>query len=146
MSPLTRRFWLLALAQAFHSIEEMRTGLYDFFWIATGRFHEWFPVIPQLRMSARTFAILNMGIIALLLAAVPFVSARRPWALGFAAAAAAVEIANGMGHLAGTVVFSGYVPGALTAPLLIAGGIAVLAALRTDNRRAGCGGRPAIGG
>lgn len=34
---ISRRFWLLGLTQAAHSIEEMRTGLYDFFWTATGR-------------------------------------------------------------------------------------------------------------
>jgi hypothetical protein len=35
--PIGRRFWLLGLTRAAHSIEEMRTGLYDFFWTATGR-------------------------------------------------------------------------------------------------------------
>ena len=107
---LTQRFWLLALAQAAHSIEEMIAGLYDFFWIATGRFHEVLPAFPQFRMRAATFAVINMGIIAVLFGAVPFVRDRRPAALALARIAAIVELLNGTGHLAGTLVFAGYAP------------------------------------
>jgi hypothetical protein len=32
-SRVGRRFWLLGLAQAAHSMEEMRARLYDFMWI-----------------------------------------------------------------------------------------------------------------
>ena len=123
---LERRFWLLALAQAAHSIEEMLAGLYDFFWIATGRLHESIPSFPQMRMTPTRFAVINMGIIALLFGAVPFVRDRRAAALALAWVAAVVEILNGTGHLAGTVIFSGYVPGALTAPFLLLTGILLL--------------------
>ncbi len=119
------RFWLLAVAQAAHSIEEMRAGLYDFMWEATERLG-----LPRMGMSAPTFAVANMAIIAILLGAAPFVSARRPWSVAAAWLAAVVEIANGTGHLAGTVIFRRYVPGAATAPLLILAGAALIAALR----------------
>ncbi len=135
MTLLERRFWLLALAQTAHSIEEMTAGLYDFFWIATGRLHGVLPGFPQMRMKATTFAVINMAIIATLLAAVPFVRSRRPVALGLAWVAAIVELANGTGHLAGTVVFSGYVPGVITAPFLLLTGILLLQELRKDGGR-----------
>jgi hypothetical protein len=131
-----QRFWLLGLLQAAHSIEEMRMGLFDFMWTATGRIHSWLPVLPQMRMTAGTFAVLNMGIIALLLGAAPFVTARKRWALALAWVAAVIEVLNGINHLAGTVVFRGYVPGAATAPLLLIGGIGLLLSLREERRSA----------
>jgi hypothetical protein len=131
---LERRFWLLALAQAAHSIEEMASGLYDFFWTATGRLHAIFPSFSQFRMAAPKFAVINMAIIAVLFGAVPFVAARQPLALGLAWIAAIIELANGAGHLAGTVVFSGYVPGALTAPFLLWTGALLLRELFRSTR------------
>jgi Protein of unknown function with HXXEE motif len=127
---LSRRFWMLGLAQTAHSIEEMATRLYDFMWIATERLG-----LPRMGMSATTFGVVNMGIIALLLGSAPFVAARQSWALALAWIAAVVEIANGTGHLTGVLLFSGYVPGAATAALLLATGIALLLALVGENRQ-----------
>ena len=124
-----RIYWLLAAVQACHSAEEMASGLYDFFWVVTGRIHQAWAGFPQMRMDPKTFAILNMLIIAFLFGTVPFVSAAKRWALAIAGIAAAIEIANGIGHLAGAVWFGGYVPGAATAPFLIAAGVALLRAL-----------------
>ncbi len=126
---LGRRFWLLGLAQAAHSMEEMSTRLYDFMWIATERLG-----LPSMGMPATTFALVNMGIIAFLLGLAPFVAARRDWAITVAWIAAIVEIANGLGHLTGVLIFGGYVPGAWTAPLLIAAGLALLRALARDSQ------------
>ena len=131
---LERRFWLVALAQTAHSMEEMISGLYDFFWTATGRLHGLFPSFQQFRMSPTTFAVLNMSFIAILFGAVPFVRARRPFAMGLAWLAAVIEVVNGAGHLAGTIVFSGYVPGALTAPFLLVTGFLLLAELKRMAR------------
>jgi hypothetical protein len=125
IDPVERRFWLLGLAQAAHSIEEMISRLYDFMWTATERLG-----LPRMGMTPTTFAVTNMVIIAFLLGVVPFVSQRRPWARAIAWTAAIVEVLNGCGHLAGALIFRGYVPGAATAPLLIAGGVALLLALR----------------
>jgi uncharacterized protein with HXXEE motif len=123
------RFWLLALAQSAHSIEEMRAGLYDFMWEATPRLG-----LPRMGMTATTFAVINMGIIALLLGLAPFISAHRPWSAVAAWIVSVVEVANGVWHLAGTALFRRYVPGAGTAPLLIAAGIALIAALLRRRR------------
>ena len=133
---LTTSYWLLGLAQAAHSIEEMRMRLYDFFWIATGRLHEAFPAVAQVRMSAETFAILNMVFIAVLLGTVPAVRARAPFALGLAAVAATVEVLNGIGHTAGAIWFRGYVPGVVTAPTLFVTGALVWRELRRVGREA----------
>src|SRR6266542_4039200 len=113
------RFWLLGLAQAAHSMEEMRARLYEFMWIATERLG-----LPPMGMSATTFALVNMGFIAFLLGIAPFVAARRDWAIAVAWIVAIVEIANGIGHLSALLIFRGYAPGAFTAPLLIAAGVA----------------------
>lgn len=123
---LTLAYWLLGLAQAAHSMEEMRMRLYDFFWVATGRLHDVFPWVTQLRMSAQTFALLNMTFIALLLGSVPAVRARHPVALGLAGVAGTVEVLNGIGHTAGAIWFRGYVPGVATAPFLFVTGVLVL--------------------
>src|SRR5579864_8571806 len=54
-----RVYWLLAATQACHSAEEMASGLYDFFWVVTGRVHQAWAGFPQMRMDPKTFAILN---------------------------------------------------------------------------------------
>ncbi len=123
---LTFSWWLLGLVQAAHSIEEMRTRLYDFFWVATGRLHEVVPSVTQVRMSAQTFALLNMTFITVLLGTVPAVRARQPFALALAGLAGAIEVANGIGHVAGAIWFRQYVPGLFTAPFLFVTGALVL--------------------
>jgi hypothetical protein len=129
---LAFRFWLLGIAQAAHSIEETLTRLYDFFWVATGRLHEIVPTIAQTRMTPRTFALLNLSLIAILLGSVPFVRARKPLALGLAGIAGGIEVVNGIGHTAGAIWFRGYVPGVATAPFLIVTGVLVLRELIRD--------------
>ncbi|MFQ5777580.1 MAG: HXXEE domain-containing protein [Terriglobia bacterium] len=123
-------YLLLGLAQAAHSIEEMRAHLYDFFWAATGVFHQYISAFPQFRMGADTFAVLNMSFIALLLATVPAVQAGKRWALFLAGLAGVIEVLNGIAHLAGAIVFGGYVPGAASAPLLLILGFFLLRELR----------------
>jgi hypothetical protein len=125
-----RAFWLLGLAQAAHSVEEMASRLYDFMWTATERLG-----LPHMGMSATTFAVTNMVIIAFLLGVAPFVWQGRKWAIAIAWAAAVVEILNGLGHLTGAVVFRGYVPGAATAAFLVAAGVSLLLVLRENLRR-----------
>ena len=127
-SRVGRRFWLLGLAQAAHSMEEMRARLYDFMWIATERLG-----LPPMGMSVTTFALVNMGIIAFLLGIAPFVAARRDWAIAVAWIAAIIEIANGIGHLTTVLVFRGYAPGAITAPFLLAAGVALTRALKRER-------------
>ena len=128
---------MLGLAQAAHSIEETFARLYDFFWVATGRLHELVSAIAPVRMTARTFALLNMSFIAILLGSVPFVRARKAPALALAGIAGVIEVANGVGHTAGAIWFRGYVPGVATAPFLFVTGVLVLRELfRREKERA----------
>ena len=119
-------YWLLAFGQAAHSIEEMRTGLYNFFWTMTGVFHNAFPGFPQFRWDAVTFAAVNMGIITFVLGIVPFVREGRRWALGLAAVVAVIETVNGVAHISAAFYFGGYVPGVASAPLLLILGVTLL--------------------
>jgi hypothetical protein len=123
-------YFLLALTQAAHSMEEMATHLYDFMWTMTGVIHSRFASFPQFRMEADTFAVLNMGFIALLLGTVPYVRARKSWALFLAGVAGVIEVLNGINHLSAAVFFGRYVPGAITAPFLLVLGILMLRELR----------------
>jgi hypothetical protein len=132
---LTFRFWLLGLAQAAHSIEETFARLYDFFWVATGRLHEVVPAITPVRMTARTFALLNMSFIAILLGSIPFVRARKAPALVLAGIAGVIEVLNGIGHTAGAIWFRDYVPGVATAPFLFVTGVLVLRELFRRERQ-----------
>jgi len=126
MSRVGTVYLLLGVAQAAHSIEEMRTHLYEFFWTVTGLLHRAVPAFPQFRWQADTFAVVNMALIALLLGTVPFVEAGKRWALALAWVAGVVETLNGIGHLSGALYFGSYVPGAASAPLLLLLGIVLL--------------------
>ena len=134
---LTLFYWFLGLAQAAHSIEEMRMRLYDFFWVATGRIHEVVPAVTQMRMSAQTFALLNMTFITILLGTVPAVRARQPVALALAGVWGTIEVLNGIGHTAGAIWFRGYVPGFATAPFLFVTGVLVLTELWRQRPKVG---------
>src|SRR5262249_4766554 len=92
--------------------------------------------LPRMGMSATTFAIINMGIIALLLGLAPLITSGQGWAKVVAGVVAVIEIANGAGHLTAVVIFRGYVPGALTAPLLIIGGGALIRSLLRQSKAA----------
>ncbi len=127
-------YWLLAFGQAAHSIEEMRTGLYDFFWTMTGVFHQAFPSFPQFRWDAVTFAAVNMGIITFVLGIVPFVREGRGWALGLAAVVAVVEVLNGIAHISAAFYFWDYVPGVASAPLLLILGVTLLRELGRGSK------------
>ncbi len=127
-------YWLLAFGQAVHSIEEMRTGLYDFFWTMTGVVHNAFPSFPQFRWDAVTFAAVNMGIITFVLGIAPFVREGRGWAVGLAGMVAAVETLNGIAHISAAFYFGGYVPGVASAPLLLILGVVLLRELVNQPR------------
>lgn len=127
MTGVGKTYLSLGIAQALHSMEEMYTHLYDFFWTATGLFQRYLPFLPQCKMSAEIFAILNIGIIVIILATVPFVESNRRWAILLAWCWAVIEVLNGLLHMIAVVVFSGYVPGALSAPVLfVVGGLLIV--------------------
>jgi hypothetical protein len=134
MTRLGVLYFLLGLVQVAHSVEEMLTHLYDYFWIVSGFLHRIFPWYPQFRWPADLFGAGNMLLIAVLLGSWPFLEQRRPWALVLAWIAGVVEVLNGINHLAGTIIFRRYVPGAITAPFLIGVGALLLRELIQDRK------------
>ena len=125
MSKSGRYFLFLGIAQALHSIEEIYFHLYDFTAasLATPAFITSF---SQLRMKSEIFAIVNIIIIVLILASVPFYETRRRWAVSAAWFWACAEVLNGLGHLTAAIVFFRYFPGSLSAPILVLSGLLLL--------------------
>lgn len=126
-------FRLVVVAQAAHSIEEYATRLYDVF--PPARF------LSSLVSSdlATGFALLNAALVAFgfWCYAVP-VRGSWPSARGIALGWAAVEIANGLGHLALATANGGYFPGVATAPVLLgAGGWLAFQLAQTSPARRG---------
>ncbi len=135
MSRLVKLYLFLGMTQAAHSIEEMVTHLYDFFWVVSGRLHHLFPWYPQFRWPVDLFGALNVLLVAVLLGSWPFVEQRRSWALALAGIAGVIETVNGLNHLTAAAVFRGYVPGAITAPGLLVLGPLLLHELRKGELR-----------
>ncbi len=129
LSRLTKLYLALGLAQAAHSIEEMRMHLYQFFDLIAARL----PGFPMRNMSADTFATINMLVIAGVLGLAPFVQAGRGCALRLAGVVAAIEILNGIGHPSISLLIGRYMPGTYTAPLLFVLGILVLRELWANS-------------
>jgi hypothetical protein len=69
-------------------------------------------------------------LVAVLLGSWPFVEQRRSWALALAGIAGVIETVNSINHLSAAVVFRSYVPGAITAPILLVLGPLLLGELK----------------
>lgn len=82
------------------------------------------------------FAVLNMAIIVVIFASVPFADSNRRWAILLAGFWAVAEVLNGLGHLSAVLIFSGYVPGAFSSPLLVVIGATLLVQLVRLRRNA----------
>ncbi len=130
MTKAAKTYLVLCICQACHSMEEMYFHLYEFFWTATGLLKEYLPFFPQFKMEADIFAIINIGLVTLMLALVPLLNAGKRWAKILALCLAVGEVFNGVVHMSGVFIFSEYVPGAITAPFLLAVGIALIFHLR----------------
>jgi len=124
-STVGRRFWWLSLIQAAHSIEEVLGDLPEF-----GRTVARPRGLPAPTFTESTFAAINLGLVASLLAVAPFVAAGRGWARVIAGVVALVELANGLAHLGESAVLGRYVPGSFTAPLLLVAGAGLALSLR----------------
>ncbi len=116
-----RLFLLLVIFQAMHSIEEFTFGLYA--WLAPFKWLE--SAIPG--ASPVVFGVLNIGFFVLGLWA--YFGSVRP---GLRSAGAwitiwcVVEILNGIGHPLWSLTAGAYVPGTVTAPLLLVTALTLL--------------------
>ncbi|MEW6320461.1 MAG: HXXEE domain-containing protein [Acidobacteriota bacterium] len=126
----------LVATLAVHVVDEAATGFLDFY----------NPLVEQLRetlgwllMPAFTFPVWLTGLVMLVLALAVLTPAVRRGAPGtrtLSWAFAAIMLGNGVAHLAGSVYFSRWLPGATSAPLLLVASLRLVAAL-TARRRAG---------
>jgi hypothetical protein len=116
-SPARVVFILLALVvgQAAHSVEEYRGRLYDVF--APARFVSGL-ISPD---RERGFIVFNVALVAFGFWCVLF-PVRRQWRSGvtFMWLWVAIEVLNGIGHPAWSLMRGGYTPGVATAPILLA--------------------------
>lgn len=129
------RAWLLLdAALALHVADEALTGFLDFYNPLVVRLRErlgWWP------MPTFTFGVWLAGLIALivLLAALtPLIRQRRVFARVASAIFGVIMAGNGVAHLAGSVYFDQWLPGATSAPFILAAAILLLR--RASMRRA----------
>ena len=124
-----RAWYLLVLVLALHVLDETVTGFLEFYnplVLSIRSRYAWFP------MPAFTFGVWLAGLIALVIVLAVMGPAVRRGAAGTSVASfvfAGIMFLNGVGHLAGSVYFDRWLPGATTAPLLLAA--SVLLARRT---------------
>ena len=132
-APRHGRAWLLLVgALAVHVIDEALTGFLDFYNPLVLSIRErfaWFPM-PTFTFDAW---------LALLIAAVVALALITPWIAGGGTGTVAVSwlfatlmFLNGVGHLAGSLYFDRWLPGATSAPLLLAASILLV---RSASRR-----------
>lgn len=132
------RPWLLLVgALALHVVDEASTGFLDFYNPLVLRIcseASWFP------MPTFTFGIWLSGLVLLVVALASLTPAVRrgglvvqvaSWLLGI------VMFMNGVGHLAGSLYFQRWLPGATSAPLLILASLFLVRATWHRHRAAG---------
>lgn len=114
------RAWLVLVgALAAHVLDEALTGFLDFYNPLVLRIRSqasWFP------MPTFTFDAWLAGLIVLVVVLALLTPAVRQDALGTRLASwafSAIMFVNGLGHLAGSVYFQRWLPGATSAPLLL---------------------------
>ena len=120
--------WLLLVAcLALHVFDEAVTGFLDFYnpIVTQIRARWWFPV-PRF-----TFGVWLGGLIVaivVLLAISPALRRDTWWVRLIATIFGAIMVLNGIAHLAASIYYGRWVPGATTAPLILVGGAWLLGA------------------
>lgn len=131
------RAWLfLVAALALHVLDEALTGFLDFY----------NPLILQLReslgfwpMPTFTFGVWLSGLVALVVILAVLTPAVRRGATGTRLVSwvlAVIMLGNGIAHLAGSVYYRRWLPGATSAPLLLVASIMLMDATLARSRRA----------
>ncbi|HXW04328.1 MAG TPA: HXXEE domain-containing protein [Vicinamibacterales bacterium] len=129
------RAWLLLVgALAVHVIDEASTGFLDFYNPLVLSIRTEMPLFP---MPTFTFGnwLGGLALLVLALAALAPVVRQGGPAIRLASwVLAVVMLMNGVGHLAGSVYFQRWLPGATSAPLLIACSVFLMRATRERSR------------
>jgi len=122
MNNIVKAYLSLAIVQSLHSIEEVYMHLYDYLEVAKQSFSYFDTLLPEIEIHPELFSVLNIIIITVIFVILPFVQLKQKWAVRFAWFLSVAEMLNGLGHIAGAIFLSRYVPGAFTAPLLVIAG------------------------
>lgn len=126
---------LLAGALAIHVIDETLTGFLDFYNPLVLRMREilgWWP------MPAFTFGVWLTGLALLVLALfllAPIVRRGGPAVIVMSWLLATIMFLNGVAHLAGSIYFERWLPGATSAPLLLITSVMLARATMSRIRR-----------
>jgi len=131
------RAWLfLVAALALHVLDEALTGFLDFY----------NPLVLQLReslgfwpMPTFTFGVWLSGLVALVVILAVITPAVRRGATGTRLVSwvlAVIMLGNGIAHLAGSVYYRRWLPGATSAPLLLVASIMLMNVTLARSRRA----------
>jgi hypothetical protein len=131
------RAWLLLdAALALHVVDEALSGFLDFY----------NPLVLQLRaalgfwpMPTFTFGVWLFGLIALVIILAALTPAVRRGATGtrlLGWVLAVIMLGNGIAHLAGSIYYRRWLPGATSAPFLLAASIMLINATRARSRHA----------
>jgi uncharacterized protein with HXXEE motif len=131
------RAWLfLVAALALHVLDEALTGFLDFY----------NPLVRQLReslgfwpMPTFTFGVWLSGLVALVVILTVLTPTVRRGATGTRLVSwvlAVIMLGNGIAHLAGSVYYRRWLPGATSAPLLLVASIRLMNATLARSRRA----------
>jgi hypothetical protein len=129
---VTRAWLMLDAALALHVADEALTGFLDFYNPLVLQIRHRLPWFP---MPTFTFRIWLAGLIALVIvlaALTPAIRTESRVARWLARIFAIIMLANGFGHLAGSLYFVRWLPGTTSAPLLLIA--AELLLRRTMNR------------
>jgi hypothetical protein len=132
------RAWLLLVAAlACHVVDEALTGFLDFYNPLVRGIRDWWSWFPMPTFEFDVWlAGLGMVLVVLGLAA-PVVRRGGPGAAVASWVFSAIMILNGIGHLAGSVYFGRWLPGATSSPLLLVASVHLVRAVW----RRGQGGR-----
>jgi hypothetical protein len=129
------RAWLLLVAAlAIHVADEASTGFLDFFNPLVLRIRSQIPWFP---MPTFEFGSWLAGLTALVLGLALVAPAVRRGAAGTGVASrtfSAIMFANGLGHLVGSLYFQRWLPGATSAPMLLAASALLARAAWTRSR------------
>jgi hypothetical protein len=131
-----RAWLLLVVTLAVHVVDEALTGFLDFYnplVLSVRSRMSWFP------MPTFTFGVWLAGLTALVVALSMLAPAVRKGGAGAALASwifSGIMMLNGIGHLAGSVYFGRWLPGATSSPLLLAASVQLARAVGERRSRA----------
>jgi hypothetical protein len=123
---------LLVAALALHVLDEALTGFLDFYNPLVLNIRAQAPWFPMPTFDFGVWIVGLILLVAVLAATTPAVRRGAPGTRAASWVLSAIMFLNGVGHLAGSVYFGRWLPGATTAPLLLAASVLLAYAMWND--------------